>query len=134
MGKAITREQIVEVLANHKYLGREEQAEALGLSRVSLWQRLKDDPTIEEEVSRIVKEATANTVRNGFARMALIIANRKSRDSDAIKAQELLLKYRGELIDRSENKTQLDGEITFETSEAEAKRIAKALLARGKEK
>jgi len=102
MAKKVTRAQVVEVLVDSKYLTREEQATALGISRVTLWERLKADPTIEQDVAQAVREATANTVRNGFTRMHTIISNKQSKDADAIRALELVLKSRGELVEKRE--------------------------------
>jgi len=102
MAKKVTRTQVVEVLVDSKYLTREEQATALGISRVTLWERLKADPTIEQDVAQAVREATANTVRNGFVRMHTIISNKQSKDADAIRALELVLKSRGELVEKRE--------------------------------
>ena len=109
MAKKVTRAQVVEVLVDSKYLTREEQATALGISRVTLWERLKADPTIAEDVAAAVREATANTVRNGFTRMHTIITSKQSKDADAIRALELVLKSRGELVDKHE----VGGEVTF---------------------
>ena len=134
MGKGITREKIVEVLADVKYLTREEQATALGIAYTSLWERLKKDKTIEQDVAAAVREGTANTVRNGFARLHTIISNRKSQDKDAIKALELTLKYRGELVDRTENKTEATVRVESEYTPEEDLLIAEAYLRRVKAK
>jgi len=113
MTKKVSREQIVEVLADIELTTREEQASKLGISRITLWERLKADPTIEQDVMEAVKEATANTVRNGFARMHTIISSKSSENKDAIRALELVLKYRGEIIDKTEH----SGAVTYRWAE-----------------
>ena len=54
----ITRAEIMEALVSNKYKTRIQQAEALGITRVYLWQRLREDPTIEEDIiSTVIRES-----------------------------------------------------------------------------
>lgn len=103
MPKKVTRAEIINVLVDPQYITREDQAIALRISRKVLWERLKADPTIEADVNQAVREGTAHTVKNGMARMHQIISSARSQDKDAIKALEVVLKYRGELVDKKEH-------------------------------
>lgn len=109
MAKKAPRAEIINVLVDPQYITREDQAIALRISRKVLWERLKADPTIEADVNQAVREATAHTVKNGMVRMHRIISSTHSQDKDAIKALEVVLKYRGELVDKREH-TGKDGD------------------------
>ena len=88
MPKKVTRAEIINVLVDPQYITREDQAIALRISRKVLWERLKADPTIEADVNQAVHQ---------------IISSARSQDKDAIKALEVVLKYRGELVDKKEH-------------------------------
>ncbi len=133
MPKKVTRAEILNILVDPQYITREDQAIALRISRKVLWERLKADLTIEADVTQAVREATAQTVKNGMTRMHRIISSTHSQDKDAIKALEVVLKYRGELVDKREHSgpggDSIKVDIGGDLSDEEVQRIAGAVSA-----
>jgi len=123
--KKVEDAEIIAVLADptiHK------KAEALGITPQGLWERLHKNPNLWDITYQVIK---AN-VRAELAPIyhALI---QKAKKGD-VGAANTLLKALGELVDRCENKTKLEGEVKLilaaDINDTDARRIATALLAR----
>lgn len=130
--KGITNDEIITVIANPTYKTDTARAKALGISRNTYYDHLRRKPELAEQASvirRAIIQANLTPIYHALFK--------KARAGD-VAAINTLLKWAGELIDRSEGKTKIEGEVKLnleaEISDADARRIATALLARREKK
>jgi len=105
----VTREAVVEALANPEFTSREAQAKALHMSRETLWRRRRGDPTIDEDALTLARELSIESMAAGFRRLRRIVED--GNDVAAVGAIKLLAQLRGELTDKHDVK--LNGEVNF---------------------
>ena len=117
--------QIVEVLADPTIHNK---AEALGIARVSLWERLKRNPKLWDQAYEVVK---ANVKAELAPIYQALIKKAKSGD---VGAANTILKALGELVERVESKSDINLKVEAVISEDDARRLATALLACGKKR
>jgi len=108
-GRSVTREAVVEALANPEFTSREAQAKALHMSRETLWRRRRGDPTIDEDALTLARELSIESMAAGFRRLRRIVED--GNDVAAVGAIKLLAQLRGELTDKHDVK--LNGEVNF---------------------
>jgi len=106
---SVTREAVVEALANPELTSREAQAKALHMSRETLWRRRRKDPTIDEDALTLARQLSIESMAAGFRRLRRIVEY--GNDVAAVGAIKLLAQLRGELTDKHDVK--LNGEVNF---------------------
>lgn len=130
----VAREAIVEALANPELKTRAAQAKALRFSRKCLWERRREDPTIDQDALVLAKELSAETMAAGLRRLRCIIEG--GNDMAAVSAIKFLAQYRGEFVEKREHAGGGGGpiEIAPHLDDEAVERIAQDVLDKRSEK
>ena len=126
------REKLIRALLNFDNRSREDVAKDVGVDPRTIYRWLEAAPDIWDEVYERARESTAEIACDSLRELRRII--KRGRDNDKLTAIKMLWQYRGELVDRSENKSDINLKVEAVISEDDARRLATALLACGKKR
>jgi uncharacterized protein YqgV (UPF0045/DUF77 family) len=94
--KKVTDKQIIEALTSGEYATLGKMADALGISRITLYRRMVKSEYIQEAINSIADAG----INAGVNRMFKIIEGKEGHPQDAISALKLVMQYRGKLSDK----------------------------------